>query len=90
MKNTVKKSLSAVLAVLMLVSCFVFSVSAEEGDKSGYVVERQSCTVYGDTETQRGFSWFTPDDCDSVAQVVKASDYLVTGFDKAISSCLKA
>ena len=85
MKNTVKKSLSAVLAVLMLVSCFVFSASAEEGDKSGYVVERQSCTVYGDTETQRGFSWFTPDDCDSVAQVVKASDYLVTGFDKAIS-----
>ncbi len=85
MKNTVKKSLSAVLAVLMLVSCFVFSASADEVDKSGYAVERQSCTVYGDTETQRGFSWFTPDDCDSVAQVVKASDYLVTGFDKAIS-----
>ena len=85
MKNTVKKSLSAVLAVIMLVSCFVFSASADEVDKSGYAVERQSCTVYGDTETQRGFSWFTPDDCDSVAQVVKASDYLVTGFDKAIS-----
>ena len=33
MKNTVKKSLSAVLAVLMLVSCFVFTASAEEGDK---------------------------------------------------------
>ena len=81
MKNTVKKSLSAVLAVLMLVSCFVFSASAEENvDTSGYIVERQSCTVYGDTKTQRGFSWFTPDDCDSVAQVVKASDYLVTGY----------
>ena len=85
MKNTVKKSLSAVLAVIMLVSCFVFSASADEVDKSGYAVERQSCTVYGDTETQRGFSWFTPDDCDSVVQVVKASDYLLTGFEKAIS-----
>ncbi len=86
MKNTVKKSLSAVLAVLMLVSCFAFSASAEENvDVSGYIVERQSCTVYGDTKTQRGFSWFTPDDCDSVAQVVKASDYLLTGFDNAVT-----
>ena len=38
MKNTVKKSLSAVLAVLMLVSCFVFTASADEGDKSCYTV----------------------------------------------------
>lgn len=86
MKNTVKKSLSAVLAVLMLLSCFVFSASAEDAiDVSGYKVERQSCTVYGDTKTQRGFSWFTPDDCESVAQVVKVSDYLVSGFDNAVT-----
>jgi len=85
MKITVKKSLSAVLAVLMLVSCFVFTASAENADVSGYQVERQSCTVYGDAKTQRGFSWFTPEDCESVAQVVKVSDYLVSGFDKAVT-----
>ncbi|MBR2877152.1 MAG: metallophosphoesterase family protein [Clostridia bacterium] len=85
MKNTVKKSLSAVLAVLMLLSCFCFSVSAEEGDKAGYEVLRQTCTVYGDAKTQRGFSWFTQDDCDGVVQVVKATDYHTSGFDKAVS-----
>ena len=85
MKNTVKKSLSAVLAVLMLMTCFVFTASAENADVSGYQVERQSCTVYGDPKTQRGFSWFTPDDCESVAQVVKISDYLVSGFDNAVT-----
>ncbi len=83
MKNTVKRSFSAVLAVVMLVTCFMFSASAD--DLTGYEVVRQHSTMYGDTATQRGFSWFTKSDCDSVVQVVKAYDYYLTGFDNAVT-----
>ena len=73
MKHTFKKSLAAFLAVLMLVSCIGISVSAEE--RNEYSVIRQNCTVYGDTKTQRGFTWYTTGDCESIVQIVKESDY---------------
>ncbi len=82
MKNTVKRSFSAVLAVVMLFTCFLVSAAAEE--TTGYEVVRQHSTMYGNTATQRGFSWFTKNDCESVVQVVSEFDYILTGFDNAL------
>ncbi len=73
MKKSVKRSLAALLAVIMLFSCIGVSVSAE--NTTGYETLRVNCTMYGDTQTQRGFTWYTEKYCDGVIQVVKKSDY---------------
>ena len=79
MKNTAKKSLSVVLALIMLMSCIGISVSAEA---NGYAPLRITCTMYGDSQTQRGFCWFTEDDCDTVVEIVKATSG--KNFDEAM------
>lgn len=72
MKRTAKKSLAVLLAVITLFSCISVSVCAKS---TGFEVLRVNCTMYGDSKTQRGFTWYTEDYCDTVIQVVKASDY---------------
>ena len=64
MKMT-KKVLSILLAVLLIAACVPFA-SAAENDPF-----RISCVVNGDTETQRGLTWFTNVD---TATVVSYSD----------------
>lgn len=83
MKTTFKKSLAAVLALVMLFSCFCVSGSAEE--TTGYEALRINCTMYGDSQTQRGFTWFTERVCDSSIQVVNAKDYRFTKWNKAVT-----
>ncbi len=73
MKKSAKRSLAALLAVIMLFSCIGISVSAE--NTTGYEALRVNCTMYGDAQTQRGFTWYTEKYCDGVIQVVKKSDY---------------
>ena len=72
MKSTARKSLAAVLALLLLLG--TLSVGAFASN-TGYEPLRIHCTFYGDSKTQRGFNWFTAKDCDSVVQVVKAANY---------------
>ncbi len=74
MKKTSKRTLSAFLAVIMLLSCFCVGASAEK-EKTGYEALRISCTMYGDTQTQRGFTWYTEKECDSIIQIVPAADF---------------
>mgnify|MGYP003479216288 FL=1 len=56
MKKTAKRSLAALLAVIMLFSCIGLSVSAES---TGYETLRVNSTMYGDSQTQRAFTWYT-------------------------------
>ena len=81
MKLTAKKSLAALLALVMLMSCIGFGASA--ADRGEFSVIRQNCNMYGDTQTQRGFSWYTAADCDTVLQLVKADEFDGT-FDGAL------
>ncbi len=80
MKSTARKSLAAVLALLLLLG--TLSVGAFASN-TGYEPLRIHCTFYGDSKTQRGFNWFTAKDCDSVVQVVKAANY-GGSFDNAV------
>lgn len=73
MKKTAKKSLAVLLAVLTLISCVGMSVSAE--DTTGYETLRISCAMNGDTQSQRGFTWYTEKFCDTTLQVVEASQF---------------
>ena len=72
MKKTAKRSLAALLAVIMLFSCIGLSVSAEN---TGYETLRVNSTMYGDSQTQRAFTWYTEEYCDTVIQIVKASEF---------------
>lgn len=81
MKITFKKSLATLLALVMLFSCVGISGSA--GATTGYETTRLNCTVYGDTQTQRGFTWYTARPCDTAIQIVDAGNYKLTGFQKA-------
>ena len=83
MKMTAKRTLAVLLAVITLFSCIGISGSAE--DATGFKTIRINTTMYGDTKTQRGFTWYTEKKCDSAVQVVAAADYSATGFDKAIT-----
>lgn len=81
MKKTFRKSLATLLALVMLFSCVGISGSAEE--TTGYETLRINCTMYGDSQTQRGFTWFTARPCDTTLQVVDAGTYRLSGFNKA-------
>ena len=72
MKMTAKRSLAALLAVIMLFSCIGLSVSAES---TGFETLRVNSTMYGDTQTQRAFTWYTEEYCDTTIQLVKASEF---------------
>ncbi len=74
MKKT-KKALALLLSLIMLFSCVGVSGSAEDAtEKTGYEPLRISCTMYGDTQTQRGFAWFTEKACDTTLQVTERWD----------------
>ena len=83
MKMTAKRSLAVLLAVIMLFSCIGIGGSAAE--KTGFETLRVSCTMYGDAQTQRGFTWYTEKKCDTTIQVVPASEYAVSGFANAMT-----
>lgn len=55
MKKTIKKSISIVLCLSILLSVGMVSAFATDGTAA----ERVSCTVKGDTTSQRGFTWYT-------------------------------
>ncbi len=83
MKKSLKKSLAVLLALITLISCVGFTVSADSGED--YAVIRQNCTVYGDPQTQKGFTWYTLADCDTVIEITDAADYKLNGFKNAAS-----
>ena len=83
MKTTLRKSFAAVLAIVMLFSCFAVSTSAEE--TTGYDPIRINVTMYGDTQTQRGFTWYTEKPSDATVQIVDALDYAASGFKSALT-----
>ena len=64
MKKTLKKAISVVLCVAMLLCAGVVAFAADD-----VVINRVHCTVYGDTATQRGLSWFTNVETDTVVEV---------------------
>ncbi len=83
MKITFKKSLATLLALVMLFSCVGITGSAEA--TTGFETTRLNCTMYGDAQTQRGFTWYTSRACDTTIQVVDAGSYKLTGFKNAVS-----
>ena len=64
MKKTFSKVLSIVLCLAMLFSMCILA-SAEDSVE----ISRVHCTVYGDTATQRGISWFTNAETDTFVKV---------------------
>lgn len=64
MKKTFIKVISIMLCFAMLF-CTGISVSADDGVE----ISRIHCTVYGDTSTQRGISWYTNVETDTVVKV---------------------
>ena len=66
MKKTVRASISVLLVLTLVFSCCAFA-QAEYVDES--TVFRVSCTVNGDTQTRRGFCWYTKGDVDTQIRV---------------------
>lgn len=68
MKNMTKKVLSIVLVIAMLLTFSVTPLAAYVDDAGFF---RISCTVNGDSKTQRGFCWYTVSDCETKIAVYK-------------------
>lgn len=68
MTTHIKKTLSLILAVMMLFGTFAFGASADE-------VKRISCTMVENGENARGFSWYTYEKGNSDLQIVKTSEF---------------
>ncbi|MGN1417715.1 MAG: metallophosphoesterase [Acutalibacteraceae bacterium] len=68
MKTTIKKVIS-----LFMCLCLIFSVGAVSSfaADTGAQVTRISCTINGDSRTQRGFCWYTDEKTDSVVKIFK-------------------
>lgn len=69
MKNIVKKTISVILACLMLTGGAAVASAADNS------VKNSSCTMYGDGETGRGFCWFTTGKAGTDLQLVKTDDF---------------
>lgn len=69
MKNIVKKTISVILACLMLTGGAAVASAADN------TVKNSSCTMYGDGETGRGFCWFTTGKAGTDLQLVKTDDF---------------
>lgn len=69
MKNIVKKTISVILACLMLTGGAAVASAADNS------VKNVSCTMYGDGETGRGFCWFTTGKAGTDLQLVKTDDF---------------
>ena len=69
MKNIVKKTISVILACLMLTGGAAVASAADN------TVKNSSCTMYGDGETGRGFCWFTAGKAGTDLQLVKTDDF---------------
>lgn len=69
MKKTFKRAISIMLCLAMLL-CAGISVFAAED----VVINRIHCTVYGDTATQRGISWYTNVETDTQVKIYTATD----------------
>lgn len=69
MKNYTKKFLSVILAIAML---FTFAITpfASYVDDAGFF--RISCTINGDSKTQRGFCWYTVSDCETCIEIYES------------------
>lgn len=73
MKKTAKRSLAALLALILVFSCLGTGAFAE--GSTGYETLRITCTMYGDSQTQRAFTWFTEKKCDGVIQISDAANF---------------
>ncbi len=63
------KKLTAVLLALTMIFCCAFVASAEDEEKSGSEPFRIYCTVNGDPQTRRGFSWYTAENVPSLVEI---------------------
>lgn len=69
MKNIAKKTISVILACLMITGGAAVASAADNS------VKNVSCTMYGDGETGRGFCWFTTGKAGTDLQLVKTDDF---------------
>ena len=69
MKKTLKKTCCILLCIALLSAFFACFASAEDAEAAKYIanapVFRISCTVNGDAATQRGFCWYTKENCET-------------------------
>ncbi|MCR5522931.1 MAG: metallophosphoesterase family protein [Clostridia bacterium] len=79
-----KKALSLVLALTVMICCFspALAQEATPTDAGEYVTSdtqpfRISLTVNGDTASERGFTWFTKADTDSLVVINEAPDAVI-------------
>ena len=68
MNLTLKKTLSVILAVMMLFGTLAFGASADE-------VKRIACTMVENGASGRGFSWYTYENGASDLQIMKTEDF---------------
>ena len=81
MKKAFTKVISLVLCFALLFGLSATSSAAETG------ISRISCTVYGDTSSQKGFTWYTPQKTDTKIVIYDEAGQDVTAGLKIEYSC---
>ena len=72
MNNISKRLLAVVLSAALVFGCSAMTTTAADVEDT---VKRVSCTFNGDSQTSRGFCWYTLTKTKSDVQVVKTSDF---------------
>lgn len=70
MKKSIFTLISLILCVSILSGCLLFGASAEE--RPGTAPFRVSVTVNGDPETQKGITWYTAENTESLVEIFNA------------------
>lgn len=72
MKKISKRLLAVLLCVTLIFGGSAMATSAEETTD---VIKRVSCTFNGDSQTSRGFCWYTLEYSDADVQIMKSADF---------------
>ncbi|MBQ8574925.1 MAG: metallophosphoesterase family protein [Clostridia bacterium] len=72
MKKISKRLLAVVLCATLIFGGSAMSTSAEDTTDA---VKRVSCTFNGDSQTSRGFCWYTLEYSDADVQIMKSADF---------------
>lgn len=86
MKSSFKKILSLILALTLMLS-FSFAAFALEFEEKDFF--RISCTVNGDSQTQRGFCWYTLNDCETQIALFKEGIDVTNQLNLSSAVCEK-
>lgn len=82
-----KKFTALFMSFVIVLTMLCVSAYASDGEQVSADIKRISVSINGDTATQRGFCWYTPDLCDSIVKLYIDGDDVTSSVTCSVPVC---